>query len=391
VNALSDGRGFAAEDGVSGWSVTRSSLEQINTITSLLDDGLREGALGVGSSVGYMTRGVSSYEMFEAQRAAARYGRLTGVHSRFHGRASAPTEAPMGFDEVFTNAFLLDAPLLYSHNNDYGWWEIEEKLQLARAKGLNMWSEYYPYDAASTAIGSEQLAPASLEEALGYKYEDVLYDPIEDKFLTKQEYLDIAAREPGRIVVIFVPPRKQWLPMWLRVPHMTVAGDGMMGIGAQGNRLTWDDDHGKYAGHPRTAGSHAKVLRLGRENGISLMHSLSQLSYWSALHLGDAGIEAMQKRGRMQEGMVADITVFNPETVTDNADYKSGKNGSPSTGLPYVIVNGHIVVDDNKVQKVMAGQPVRYPVEDKGRHVDLTIEDWQNDFLIDDGGMVPRQ
>ena len=40
---------------------------------------------------------------------------------------------------------------------------------LARAKGLNMWSEYYPYDAASTAIGSEQLAPESLEGALGYK------------------------------------------------------------------------------------------------------------------------------------------------------------------------------------------------------------------------------
>ncbi len=52
------------------------------------------------------------------------------------------TEAPLAFDELFTNAFLLDAPLLISHDNDYGWWEIEEKLKLARAKGLNMWSEY---------------------------------------------------------------------------------------------------------------------------------------------------------------------------------------------------------------------------------------------------------
>ena len=48
----------------------------------------------------------------------------------------------MGFGEVFTNAMLLDAPLLICHNNDYGWWEIEEKLSMARDKGMNMWAEY---------------------------------------------------------------------------------------------------------------------------------------------------------------------------------------------------------------------------------------------------------
>ena len=54
-----------------------------------------------------------------------------------------------------------------------------------------------PYDAASTGIGSEQLAPASLEGALGYKYEDVLYDPIQDKFLNKEEYLKTVKEDPG--------------------------------------------------------------------------------------------------------------------------------------------------------------------------------------------------
>lgn len=68
----------------------------------------------------------------------------------------------MGFNEIFTNAFLLDAPMLYQHNNDYGWWEIEEKLQLARAKCLNMWSEHYPYEAASTNIGADALKPEAL-------------------------------------------------------------------------------------------------------------------------------------------------------------------------------------------------------------------------------------
>ena len=42
----------------------------------------------------------------------------------------------------------------------------------------------------------------------------------------------------------------------------------------------------------------------------------------------------------MKVGMVADITIFDPETVTDSATYKAGEQGLPSIGIPYVIVNG---------------------------------------------------
>jgi hypothetical protein len=104
-----------------------------------------------------MARGLTSYELFAAQRAAANYGRLTSVHTRYHLIQDTPTEAPIAFDEIFTNAMLLDAPLLMAHNNDYGWWEIEEKLQMAREKGLNMWSEYYPYAAGSTPVSADFL------------------------------------------------------------------------------------------------------------------------------------------------------------------------------------------------------------------------------------------
>ncbi len=101
--------------------------------------------------------------MFEAQRAAARYGRLTAVHTRLHGSTKPPLEATLGFAEVFTNAALLKAPLLISHDNDYGWWEIEEKLSMAREMGMNMWAEYYPYAAGSTSIGAEALRPESMK------------------------------------------------------------------------------------------------------------------------------------------------------------------------------------------------------------------------------------
>ena len=202
-------------------------------------------------------------------------------------------------------------------------------------------------------------------------------------------------------MVAFSPPRKVWLPEWLKVEHFVVASDGMMGFDIKGERLNWDSPYESYAGHPRTTGSHAIVLRLARENGVPLMHTLSQLSYWTAKHLGDTGLKAMQERGRMQQGMVADITLFNPDTVTEHATFKKGTNGIPSTGIPYVLVNGTIVVKDSKVLKdVNPGQPIRFPVEEKGRFVPVSGESWLKSYTvktnpptidIDDSSVKPKR
>jgi hypothetical protein len=280
---------------------------------------------------------------------------------------------------VFTNAALLKAPLLYSHNNDYGWWEIEEKLQMAREMGMNMWAEYYPYAAGATAIGASMLRPESLEDAVGLKYEDVMYDPSQDKYLNKEEYLKIVKEDSGRTVIVFNPPRTEWMKSLIKMPHMVVASDSMWSTDASHD---WHTDPTDYMGHPRTSGSHALVLKMGREAGVPLMFTLSQLSYWSALHLGDAGLESMKVRGRMQEGMAADITIFNPETVAEGSDYKGGENGLPSMGIPYVIVFGQLVKRDNEATDVFPGVPIRYPVEEKGRFVPASKEQWFEDFSL---------
>ncbi|MCB1489283.1 MAG: hydrolase [Bauldia sp.] len=374
--------GKALSDGVAGWSVTRSTIDQMNAVMKILDEDLRVGALGVGIGAAYMATGMTSYEMFEAQRTAARYGRLASIHTRYHLSAETPTEAPIAFDEAFTNAMLLDAPLLMAHDNDYGWWEIEEKLQLARAKGLNMWAEYYPYDAGSTPVSADFLQPAIWLDTYGNTYEETLYDPLQDKFLTREDYDELIKSDPGRSMVVFLPPRQAWMPYWLNIPHMTVASDAMAGVGKDGNLLPWNADYSAYAGHPRTAGTHARSLRMGREQGVPLMFTLAQLSYWTALHMGDAGLEAMKERGRVQIGKVADLTLFDPETVTDNATYKAGENGLASTGIPYVIVDGVVVVEDSTVLDVKAGQPIRYPVEDKGRFEPVNVAKWINEKTI---------
>ena len=121
------------------------------------------------------------------------------------------------------------------------------------------------------------------------------------------------------------------------------------------------------------------------------MHIIAQNSYWAAKHLGDAGIEAMQIRGRMQEGMVADITIFDPENVTDNGTYKVGENGRPSTGIPFVLVNGTVMVRDSEVVSgVYPGQAIRFEPEAEGLFVPMNKESYLSTLLapeipIDEG------
>ncbi len=86
------------------------------------------------------------------------------------------------------------------------------------------------------------------------------------------------------------------------------------------------------------------------------------MTYGPASFLEDH-VPQMKIRGRIQEGSAADITIFNPETVTDNSLPEIGKNSLPSTGIPYVIVNGTVVVDDSKVQRVTSGVAIRNAVK----------------------------
>jgi formylmethanofuran dehydrogenase subunit A len=374
----------SADDGHEGWANDTSSYEQINQVHEILDEELRQGALGIGSLIGYAGKAIVTYEMYTTQKLAGQYGRVTSVHHRFHPSATPPTEAPMGAKELIANAMTLNAPLQIHHDNDFGWWENQELLRQAREQGYNVWATYYPWIAGSGNYGAAIVNPPIWEDLMNYKYEETIYDPQLDKFVTKEEFLKLAKDEPGRTLVAYSPPRKKWLPEWTKVEGFIVAGDGMPGLNVDGEFLDWDGAYEDYAGHPRLAGTHAITLRIAREEGVPLMQTLSQLSYWPAKFIGKTGLKAMQERGRMQEGMVADIVIFDAENVTEHATYKAGSNGLPSTGIPYVLVNGTTIVKDSKVLKdVFPGQPIRFHVEDKGRYNKITEEAWKDQNLIE--------
>jgi hypothetical protein len=369
-----------------GWSLKRPTLVEGNKILQVLDEGLRAGALGIGSTLGYMRDGASAREVFELQKLAARYGRQCGFHFRY--TPGTDVTETNGIQEMLANAAALGAPALACHFNNPGYQLVHELLVRMRGRGMNVWGEIYPYTAGSTALNAVFLQPEMWVDRLGHKYEETLQDPLTRKFFTPETYAEAKKKDPTKIVIVYKMPPEAIMD-WLRLPGVTVASDAMPIPG----EWAWDTSYEDLPNtHPRGAGARGCALRLGRENNIPLMHTLAQLSYWSAKPLGDMGLKAMQVRGRMQQGMVADITVFDPKTVTDNATYAKGT--LPTTGIPCVIVNGTIVVRDSQVLKdVNPGRAIRFTPLAQGLFEPLSVERWMEKYMVvpaDFGGTVPQ-
>jgi len=364
------------------WADDVLDLEKGNRMLSIIDEGLRQGAVGIASTVGYFP-GATAREMFEVQRVGARYGRPTAVHLRYTP-GTATTEAN-GAQEVLANAIALGAPGMISHFNNPGWELVQELLVRLRSEGHNVWGEIYPYAAGQTTINAAFVRPENWVEKLGNKYEETMQDPVTGEFYTMETYKKTLAEEPATQIVLY-KMSPDAIPDWCRLEGVTYASDAMMMPGGWEDPPGWDTPYEEIPNtHPRLSGTHGTCFRLGRQHDIPLMQIIAASSYNPAKYLGETGLEAMQKRGRMQEGMVADITIIDPQTVTDNATYAKGT--LPTTGIPYVIVNGTIVVSDSKVLKdVNPGLPIRFPVESDARFEPLSLEEWQEKFLTAPSG-----
>jgi dihydroorotase-like cyclic amidohydrolase len=363
------------------WFQEVLNIEKGNQMLSLIDEGLRQGAIGVASTVGYIP-GATAREMFEVQRVGASYGRPTAVHLRYTPGTS--TTEPNGAQEILANAVALGAPAIINHFNNPGWQLVQELLVRLREQGHNVWGEIYPYAAGQTTINAAFVAPENWIEKLGHKYEDTMQDPLTGEFYTVEKYRQVLAEAPATQIVLYKMPPDD-IPDWCRLEGVTYASDAMMLPGGWDDEPRWETPYDKIPNtHPRLSGTRGTCFRLGREHDIPLMQMIAAASYNAAHYLGKTGLKAMQERGRMQEGMVADITIFNPQTIRDNATYAEGTK--PTTGIPYVIVNGTIVVRDSVVLKdVNPGQPIRFDVEAKGRFKALDEDAWKAQFLT-----VPR-
>ena len=113
------------------------------------------------------------------------------------------------------------------------------------------------------------------------------------------------------------------------------------------DKLAWPLPPGAIT-HPRTAGTFSRALRLlTRERGThDLPAALAKCSLDPARLLQDH-VPAMRRKGRLQPGADADVIVFDPMLITDQATYQQSTR--PSTGIRHVLVNGEFVVRDGGI------------------------------------------
>jgi dihydroorotase len=306
--------------------------ERTEALYLLFEKGLREGGLGIGMPHQYYP-GADRREIFRVFEFAAEKHVPIYTHVRSTGAEA--------MQEVIADAAATGAPLHIVHVNSSSLWDLPVVLELvegARKRGVDVTTEAYPYTAASTSLESA-IFNDGWQERLKISYGDIQWQDTGER-LTAETFRKY--REKGGIVIIHLM-KPEWIDLAVRSPFVMVASDGM-----------------PYApgAHPRSAGTFSRILgRYVREREmLGLLEAVGKMTLLPAKRLEDVA-PSMKKKGRIQVGADADITVFDLGTILDTATFE--KDLSFSVGVIHVLVGGAFVVRDSQsVRDVFPGKPV---------------------------------
>jgi N-acyl-D-aspartate/D-glutamate deacylase len=313
-------------------AVTAAEFQQV---MERVARGVDEGALGIGMGIAYLPY-ESRAEVFEIFQLAAKRHVPVYVHMRNGG----PVEPGVidALQEVIADAAATGASLHVVHITSMGLRQTALCLAMidgARARGLDVTTEAYPYTAGMTDIGSAIFAEGWQQRQGGISFGDLQW-ALTGERLTAESFARY--RKQGGMVAIHSIP-EEIVRLAISHANVMVASDGLINEGK---------------GHPRAAGTYARVLgRYVREQrALPLMEAIRRMTILPAQRLGIAG------KGKISIGADADITIFDATKVIDRATFE--QPAQYSEGIPYVLVNGVPVVDRGElVANVTPGRPVK--------------------------------
>jgi N-acyl-D-aspartate/D-glutamate deacylase len=307
--------------------------EEQKAIQAVVQKGLDEGALGMGLGITY-TPTASPDEVLDLFYLAAKFKRPVFVHMRA-GNVIASLQ------EVITDAAVAGAPLHVVHLNSAATAKTPQALGMiegARARGLDVTTEAYPYTAGMTEIAS---AAFNGWENQSPEFYSAFQWPVTGERLTRESFERY--RKQGGFVAQFTNT-EEMVRVAISHPLVMIASDGIIENGI---------------GHPRAAGTYARVLGkyVREEKALSLMDAIRKSSLLPAQRLETMSPQ-MRQKGRLKVGADADIAVFDTAHVIDKATYQNP--AQYSEGFRYVLVEGTFVVRDGKLQVGVApGQGIR--------------------------------
>jgi N-acyl-D-amino-acid deacylase len=375
------------------------TANELARMRELVADAMREGALGVGSSLIYAPAFYADTDELIALAAeAGRYGGMYISHLRSEGNDLLPA-----LDELITIAREAGVPAEVYHLKEAGtenWGKLDSviaRIEAARQEGIRITTDMYTYTAGAT--GLDAAMPPWVQEGGYREWKRRLQDPqIRARVLREMrapaegwESLFQLAGSPDRVLLVgFKQDTLKYLTgkSLAQVAEargttpedaaidLVIANDGDVGtvyfLMSEDNvrrqiALPWmsfGSDAGSMAPegvflesnpHPRAYGNFARLLgRYVREEGaVPLGQAIRGLTSLPARNL------KLRRRGELRPGYYADVVVFDPATIIDHATFEEPHQYA--TGMRHVFVNGQQVIADGEHTGALPGRVVRGP------------------------------
>ena len=394
---------FVGAGGVRGLVVgsedRRATPDEIARMEALVAAAMEDGALGLSTSLQYVPdRFLSTDEIVALAKVARRYGGTYITHQRSESDA-----IDQSLDEAFRVAREARiAAQVYHLKTAYraNWGrmpEILKRFEQARAEGLDVSADQYPYTAGQNGLdanlpvwvregGTEKMVARLADPSVRARVKEELAreDPSwENQFrgcgggagiliasvvnpaLKKYEgrrideiaraegkdevdaIMDIVAADRGHTSNIIFIMSEEDMRTALRHPLVSMCTDS--------GAVATDGIFSKERSHPRAWGSAARIL--GRyvrdEKVLSLEEAVRKMTSLPASRMG------LADRGIVRAGMAADLVAFDPARVRDVSTYEDPLRYSE--GIPYVAVNGQLVVDGGRITDARPGRPIYGP------------------------------
>ena len=372
--------------------------EELAHMVALVDTAMEQGALGVSTALEYAPAFYApTEEVIALAKAARRHGGVYASHMRNEGG-----QIDQALDETFRIAREADIPAEIWHLKVSGrrnWGRMPHvlaRIDSARAAGLDITADQYPYLAGATSldasvpawahsggndsllarlrdpatrarIRSELLAPPQITDRFYRATEGpqgVIVFPFEDSlhYLQGKRLAEIAAaRHKDPIETMFdliIADHARSGAIYFLMSEADVRAamqQWWVAVNTDASGVAPDGPFGKEGTHPRSYGSFTRILgRYVRDQKLmTLEFAVRKMTSLAAQRVG------LADRGLVKPGMYADITVFDPATVIDRATFEQPHQ--PSVGIAYVFVNGQVVWNKGQLTDMRPGRGLRGP------------------------------
>lgn len=306
---------------------------QIQHMCCLVRNGLSQGAAGLSFGIGY-TPGTSMEEVYALARVAKEFDRIVAIDTRMEDDYDLNSLQEAIDVASNTGVRVVVSHLVYQYG-EYVMNEALSMLDAARANGLDIWADSGMYVDWATSIGSECFRDSYVN---GHQcllpHLLVATGEYTGRLLDMPLYKAMRTLHPNETVICKTGAEAS-IPLAFTRDYIMPSSDTA--------------PYNPHEGHPQIAGSFAAFFRMVRE-----MRNLELCEAVRRATLLPAQVMGFSNKGRMKVGADADLVVFNPQTIFDNAAYvDKGEPDAPPDGIDYVVVGGSIavrgmVVEDGK-------------------------------------------